>query len=72
MSVCVCADLALAFFTSEWRGFVGPLRAKAEGVPGILGEGKLPSEVCTSRDAHLVLFNQSLPLLLCPGAVPES
>lgn len=51
-NVCLCMcvlTLVLAFFTSEWRGFVGPHCAKAEGVPGIFGEGKLPAEIYTSR-----------------------
>lgn len=52
MCVCVLA-LVLALFTSEWRGFGGPLRATAGGVPGIFGEGRLPGEGCDSQRSPL-------------------
>lgn len=40
--MCVCAGPgARSLHFCAWRGFAGPLLAKAEGVPGIFGEGKL-------------------------------
>lgn len=61
MSMCACAGPgARSLHFCVWRGFAGPLLAKAEGVPGIFGEGGLPGKCCDIQTSPLWSFKISL------------
>lgn len=69
-NVCLCVRvlalvLALSLHFCVWRGFAGPLLAKAEGVPGIFGEGKLPGEGCDIQRSPLWFFKINLCHCCC-------
>lgn len=63
--VCACAGPgARSLHFCVWSGFAGPLLAKAEGVPGIFGEGGLPGLCLASqRPASVTSRHHSSGLL---------
>lgn len=64
--MCVCAGPgARSLHFCVWRGFAGPLLAKAEGVPGIFGEGGLPGEGCDIQRSPLWSFKIDLCHCCC-------